>query len=226
MDARRAATATQERRAQNHKTRHSANGAATHPERTTSLVTRGRTPSIRHALLGAQSRVPRSDAQGASGTTGGTARLPFLLQEKFTAKEILRRACTLQPKWALKSLCGGGVPSHPSLAPGLSVFFLSFFYDTTEGDLRLSANIICGSTSVRRESGLEQRYDLAANDRSASGRTEESSLREESSINSRGQNMPQAGQSCAERWENPREQGIGRRRRRRNTQDEAYGFLF
>ena len=48
--------------------------------------------------------------------------------------------------------------------------------------------------------------------------SEESSLREESSINSRGQNMPRGGQSsCAERREKPREQGIGRRRRRRRS---------
>ena len=43
------------------------------------------------------------------------------------------------------------------------------------------------------------------------------SLREESSINSRGQNMPRGGQSYAER----REQGIGRRRRRRTRQRRA-----
>ena len=47
--------------------------------------------------------------------------------------------------------------------------------------------------------------------------TEESSLREESSINSRGQSMPRGGRSCAERQEKPRGQGIGRRRRRRRT---------
>ena len=40
--------------------------------------------------------------------------------------------------------------------------------------------------------------------------SEESSLSEESSINSRGQNMPRGGQSCAERREKPREQGIGK----------------
>ena len=36
------------------------------------------------------------------------------------------------------------------------------------------------------------------------------SLREESSINSRGQNMPRGGRSYAERREKQREQGIGR----------------
>ena len=47
-------------------------------------------------------------------------------------------------------------------------------------------------------------------------------MREESSINSRGRNMPRGGQSCAERREKPREQGIGRRRRRCRTRvDEA-----
>ena len=55
---------------QNHKTRHSANGAATLPERT-SLVTRsrtGRAPTRVAGSLGAQSRVPPArhpDAQGA-----------------------------------------------------------------------------------------------------------------------------------------------------------------
>ena len=47
-----------------------------------------------------------------------------------------------------------------------------------------------------------------------------SSLREESSINSRGQNMPRGGQSCDERREKQREQGIGRRRRRRSDEAE------
>ena len=42
-------------------------------------------------------------------------------------------------------------------------------------------------------------------------------LREESSIDSRGQDMQQGGRSCAERRKKPREQGNGRRRRRRRT---------
>jgi len=42
-------------------------------------------------------------------------------------------------------------------------------------------------------------------------------LREESSINSRGQNMPRGGRSYAERREKQREQGIGRRQRRLRT---------
>ena len=50
---------------QNHKTRHSANVAATHPERTP-LVTRGRTPSgTRRWALRAASPARHPDAQGA-----------------------------------------------------------------------------------------------------------------------------------------------------------------
>ena len=67
---------------------------------------------------------------------------------------------------------------------------------------------------------FEERVDLS-NDmtgRQMIWASEESSLREESSINSRGQNMPRGGQSCDERREKKREQGIGRRRRRRTRQ--------
>ena len=42
-------------------------------------------------------------------------------------------------------------------------------------------------------------------------------MREESSIDSRGQDMQQGGWSCAERRKKPREQGNGRRRWRRRT---------
>ena len=44
------------------------------------------------------------------------------------------------------------------------------------------------------------------------------SLREGSSIDSRGQDTPRGGRSCAERRKKPREQGTGRRRRRRTRQ--------
>jgi len=94
-------------------------------------------------------------------------------------------------------------------------------HDTPEGDP--SANIICGSTSVRRES-VDLSNAMTWRQMIGVGVTvRESSLREESSINSRGQNMPPGGQSCDESrkaGEAARARGSGRRRRRRRTSAE------
>ena len=68
---------------------------------------------------------------------------------------------------------------------------------------------------------IEERVDLSNNmtwrQMIGVGVREESFSREESLINSRGQNTPRGGRNYAEKREKQREQGTDRRRRRRRT---------